>query len=422
MKGHHYKQPRLTNYRHLWFRRIVRNWPFVLWLAALAFVLLFYSRNQTFGQMCGSVEVLEENVVPLETARLLVLAVQPGQHVKVGDVLAQMDTALIDAEIAVQDSSLRDARETFAQYQRGMIASINQAESAVKSAEAALQTEQMRQRSDAARADELRKELKRREDLLAKRLIDEMQVNEFRPELAALEQSLAAYPPIIANYQLARESAVRQLDVLQSWLRLGASGDLSAALSNRTDSSAAIVAATRETYLRRREGYTLRANREGTVGRLLVSPGNVVAAGFPIMNIVEEHPGKVVGFLPEFTASGFKVGQTVLVWRQNEAGGGEGAGNSTIRAVVESVSPGVESLPVRINPMQVQVQGGQPLRGRRLVFRLLGEHDLCPGETVEIHEIQTGWLAIPNRLLMWLTGHADPPPQAANPPAQRDSE
>jgi hypothetical protein len=77
---------------------------------------------------------------------------------------------------------------------------------------------------------------------------------------------------------------------------------------------------------------------------------------------------------------------------------------------------------VRINPMQVQVQGGQPLRGRRLVFRLLDKHDLCPGETVEIHEIKTGWRAIPNRLLMRLTGHADPPPQAANLPAQRASE
>jgi len=409
MKGQSYRRPSLTNYPRLWRQRIARNWPFMLWLAALAFVVLFYSRNQQFGQICGTVEVLEENVVPRETARLLVLRVKAGQHVKSGDVLAQMDTALMDAEIAVQDSALRDARETFAQYQRGMIASINQAESAVKSGEAALQTEQMRQRSDAAQAEELRKELRRREDLLSKRLIDEIQVNELRPQLAALDQTLAAYPAIIANYQRAKDSELKQLDVLQSWLRLDASGNLSSALSNKTDSSAAIVAATRETYLRRREGYTLRANRDGTVARIFIWPGNVVPAGTPIMNIVEEEPQNAIGFLPEFTPSSFKVGQAVLVWRQNEVSPWFScAQRSVVHATVETVSPNVEALPVRISPMQVQVQGGQPLRGRRVVFRLQGKHDFSPGETVEIHEVETGWRSIPDRLMMMLTGHREP--------------
>ena len=129
-----YERPRMTNYPQLWWRKIKRNWPFMIWLAVLAFILLFYSRTQRYGRSCGMMEVIDEAVVPLETARLTSLAVMTGQHVKAGDVLAQMDTSLIDSEIAIQENMLRDARETSTTYQRQMVASVDQAEAAVKSA------------------------------------------------------------------------------------------------------------------------------------------------------------------------------------------------------------------------------------------------------------------------------------------------
>lgn len=165
MNDNHYEQPRMTDYPRLWRRRIARNWPFGLWLAVLVFIAAFYSRNQQFGRMAGIVEVVEEQVVPQETARLISINVTAGQRVKAGELLAQMDTSPIDAQIAVEDTTLRDARETFTQFQRGMVAAINQAEAAVKTADAAMKTEQMRLQSDQAQAEELRREQKRREAL-----------------------------------------------------------------------------------------------------------------------------------------------------------------------------------------------------------------------------------------------------------------
>ena len=403
MNRRHYEKPRMTNHFLIW-RRIARNWPFLLWLAVLVFIMAFYSRNQQFGQMAGTVEAIGEDVVPQETARLVSLNVVVGQSVAKGDVLAQMDTSLIDAEVAIADATLQDARETFTRDQRAMVAAAQQSEAAAKAAESALKTEQMRQHSDAAQIIELRRELKRREDLLSKRLIDEMSVNELRPEIAALDQALTSYPKLIEIYQQAWESAVKHRDAMKTFIRMDQADNLSAAISNKTTSSLSIIEATRELAIRRKKNCTLRANRDGTVARIFIWPGNVVAVGIPIMNVVDAHPTTVVGFLPEVRPLTLKVGQKVLVWRQTESV--LGAQRLVVQAIVDSVAPAVEALPVRINPMQVQIQGGQPLRGRRLIFKIQGEHDFSPGETVEIREIHEGWLAFLDRLEMRLTGHA----------------
>ncbi len=396
-----YERPRMTNYPQLWWRKIKRNWPFMIWLAVLAFILLFYSRNQRYGRICGMMEVIDEAVVPLETARLTSLAVMTGQHVKAGDVLAQMDTSLIDSEIAIQENMLRDARETSTTYQRQMVASVDQAEAAVKSAEAVLKKEEMQQRSDEAKAQELRKELARREGLLAQRLMDATQVNELRPQIAALEQELAAYPAIIETYRQAYQNAEDQRTVLQNWLRMRDTESPSAAISNKMASSVSIIQATLEKYIQRRNNYTLRANRDGIVARILVEPGNVVPAGTVILRIVDEQSRNVIGFLPEGAASRLQAGQPVVVWSLHN-----GADNlfrsraHLVPGTVLSITPDIESLPDRINPMQVMAQGGTSVRGRRIVCRLDSEAPFSPGEAVEIREVHAGWAAFLDRLVL----------------------
>lgn len=411
MNSHDYERPRLTSRGRGVKRWITRNWPFLLWLAVIVFITAFYSRNQRFGQMTGTVEVIGEEIVPQETARLVSVNVVVGQRVARGDVLAQMDTSLIDAQLGVDEATLRDARDTFAQYQRSMVASINQAETAIHDADSAIKTAQMRQQSGAAQVAVLSRELKRREDLLAKRLIDEMAVSELRPQIAALEQDLEAYPKLIEINQQARASALKNHEALQACLRLDPSGNLSAAISNKTESSLAIVEATREKSLLRKKSSTLRANRDGTVSRLYIQPGNMVPAGTPVMHIVEEHPSTVIGFLPETGPVAFKAGQEVFVWRLGEeVSWALGTRRWVVPAVVQSVSPAVEALPVRINPVQVQIQGGVPLRGRRIIFKFKMNPGAAgavfiPGESVEIREVHQGWLRFIDRLEQLIGGY-----------------
>jgi multidrug resistance efflux pump len=402
-----FKRPRLVNRPWFLFRRIARNWPFLLWLGILVFIAAFYSRNQQFGEIGGTVEVVEQSVAPIETARLAEIAVEPGQRVRAGDVIARMDTALVEAELAIQQSTLRDARENVTTFQQRMLTASGDAQMAVRNVEASLRATQLEQQREAAELEQLQKELKRREGLLAQRFIDELQVNELRPQIASLEKALAAYPELVETYRQTHEMAVRQRDLLQSWLRAANGSPLENAVSNKTESSAAIVEASRDLVLRRKESYALRAARDGVVARVYVLPGNVVAAGVPVASIVGERPTRVVGFLPEARLADLSAGDRVHVWRLNGRA-------DPVEAVVSSVSLAVEALPVRINPLQVQVQGGQPLRGRRILFDLIGPHSLSPGESVEIRELRRGWLAFLDDVerffthrLPWLFGRSN---------------
>jgi multidrug resistance efflux pump len=416
MDGRNYEKPRLATNPRLVLRRIARNWPFLLWLGVLVFIMAVYSRNQQFGRMAGTVEIIGEEIVPPEAARLVSLHVVVGQSVTNGQIVAQMDTGSVDAQMRVDEATLRDARDAFSLDQRAMVAAIEKSEAAVKDAEATLKTQQMLQERDAAEVAELRRELKRREDLLVKRLIDEISVNELRPPIASLEQGLTSYPKLIEICRQALKSAEKHRDAMQACLRMDQDGSLSGAISNKAVTSLSIVEATRDQTRQRKQSFTLRSSRAGIVSRIYIFPGNVVPAGIPIMHIVEPHPTTVVGFSPELSPLSLKVGQDVLIWRQNEPAFLQGSEPSLIvPAVVESVSTAVEAFPARINPIQVQVQGGEPLRGRRIIFRFKGEHDFGarafnPGETVEIREVYEGWFAGLDRLKMWLSGRTVSPP------------
>jgi hypothetical protein len=142
----------------------------------------------------------------------------------------------------------------------------------------------------------------------------------------------------------------------------------------------AIIAANRDMLQKRKDAYVLKATRDGVVSQILEQPGNVINAGLPIMTLVTERPDHVIGFLPEVHLAELEAGDKVRVWRQT---GGPGRG---VAAVVESISPDVQGLPTRINPIR-----GQILRGRRVMVRFAEAHDFVPGETVEIREVKAGW-------------------------------
>jgi multidrug resistance efflux pump len=332
-----------------------------------------------------------------------------GQFVTNGQIVAQMDTGLVDAQMAVDEATLRDARDAFSLDQRAMVAAIEKSEAAVKEAEAALATQQMLQERDKVEAAEIRREFTRRQDLLTKRLIEETIANELRPEMAALEQGLLAYPKLIEICRQALESAVKHRDAMHACLRMDEEVGLSGAISNKTVASLSILEATRDLTKQRKQKYTLRASRDGNISRIYIVPGNVVPAGIPIMHIVEPHPATVVGFSPELSPLHLRVGQDVLIWRQYEPAFMQGEAPQVVPAVVESISTAVEAFPVRINPVQVQVQGGVPLRGRRIIFKFKddqnsGARAFTPGETVEIREVYKGWFARLAQLKMWLVG------------------
>jgi len=85
-----------------------------------------------------------------------------------------------------------------------------------------------------------------------------------------------------------------------------------------------------------------------------------------------------------------KSGLEVTVWRQ-------GDGTDQHPGIVDSVSPEVQTLPGQVSPIRSQV-----VRGRRFMIRLLGEHDLLPGETVQIASGSPAWVRLMRRGVDWI--------------------
>jgi len=384
-----FRKPRVRHPPRYWWRRVARNWPFVLWLGILLAVWQFYARTERYGEMLGAVETIAEPVAPLETARLTAIHVQPGQRVRAGDAVAQMDTTLIDAEIAIHEAMLAEAEQTITTYQRDMLQLLARSEQAIRDAEAALLAEQARYETEKAELAALQAEQARREALAARKLINDQTLNELRPQIAALERSVAALPELLVSHRQRLADARRQAEDTKKWIRMREGQDVSEAIAATMEARNASIEATRKMLLRRKEHFTLRATRDGVVSTILEQPGNVINAGQPILTLIAEHPQHVIGFLPEVHVTDLTVGERAYVWRGNRVG-------RRVAAVVVSVSPDVQALPGRVSPIQ-----GQALRGRRVLLKLEGPHDFIPGETVEIHEAGAGFSGLLERLRAW---------------------
>jgi multidrug resistance efflux pump len=350
---------------------LLRGWTFVVWLAAAVLAAYLASTNTRFGEIVGVIETVAGPVAPLETARLSAVQVTVGQRVKTGDIVATMDTALVDAELRVAEVEMAEARDTISGYQRDILQMVQKGEASVLDAETGLETLKINQARDAGELAELKKEQQRREGLLAKRLISEELASQLRPAIAALAETLAANPALIKVEERRLELAKKERDDMKVWLRVDAGQEVSAAIQDKEKARGAIADAQRDLLDLRRKNFTLRATRDGTVSTIMHNPGDIVAAGDPVLQVIPLSDA-VAGFLPEIQLGELTVGQRMLIKRMSGRG-------TSVGAVVESIGPEVQTLPGRISPIR-----GQPLRGRRIILKLDGLHDFIPGETVKI--------------------------------------
>lgn len=369
-----YKQKNLRHPRG-WMWWLPRQWTFIVWLMIVVAAAALYLEQTSLSGFTGIVETGFEPVSPLETARLSSLDVLLGDSVKTGDVLARMDTTLLDAELAVEEAMLLEAESSISGYQQNILQLAQQFDEAIRQAETELRQERMTQARDAAELASLHQELKRREDLREQRLISETDVSALRPRIAALEQAKESTPSIIESLENALREAKQDRKDMQAWLRIDEDESISEAIQVKLEARRAILANSLEQRRKQLQNYTLCANRDGIVSRIQHTPGDVVPAGNEIMRIVSPEATHVVGFLPEQHVHDLRIGDQLMAARRM------GADRRDVRIVVETVAPEVEALPARLSPIR-----GRPLRGRRVHFRIEGEHDLLPGETVQVHK------------------------------------
>ncbi len=351
--------------------RIKQGWPVVIWILAAAGAAFLYFHSGNFTSMTGAVVAVVEPVAPLQTGRLLSLEVALGDRVKAGDTIAVMDASLLDARLSVEEARMIEAEQTVSGFEQGMMRLALDADTARHRAELELQNVRMTYEAQQAELAELKRELKRRESLLAAGLDEASAVAELRPRIAQLSKEIELFPAVEEISLKRVEGAIRQMDALRASLEIDADASVLESIRDRAEAQRGVLRASMERRLLEKDTYVLKARRDGIVSRIFAMPGDVIGAGDVILRLVSETSDSIEGFLPEHYIASLHIGQEVRIERIS--------GQGTFKAAVTAIAPEIQTLPGRVSPIR-----NQPIRGRRVLLSIVGEHPLIPGETVRV--------------------------------------
>ena len=352
----------VTKYKRPWWKGMGRYWPLLVFVFFIVLASVLYSRGGKYRVMTGTAQRVVENVASLESARVASIHVEVGDHVRAGDVIAQLDTSIIDAENAVQKERIVRSR---LEAQLEQLTLERQFSLALQEAEKALREAEMEKSLTSVEHDALTAEIARLEPLLEKRLVSaesfaakKARQSVLRETLKLMPDHLAALTDDVARASDQKVSALARMKEMESYIdkATDAQGEALSLLNMR------------------RDGYTLRAQQEGIVAQVDRQPGDVVDSGGSIASLLIQGPIRVEGFLPENDVSAVAIGTPANIYPTvslRETG--------VIDAHVIQISPAVYSLPERASPIR-----GQIVRGRRVVLELNEEANLIPGETVSI--------------------------------------
>ena len=396
MKDISFNKPKLRKHPRLIWLRLVRAWPLLFWLLAVALVLVFFEDATRLNAISGVAETREERIAPLETARLTSISVTLGARVEANDVLAQMDTSLMEARAAAEEARLLQTEGTLQNNQQRVLEFVREFETAIQSTQEDFYRERLLQSTDQAVLAALAAELQRLRPMLEAKLITEQAVAALLPQVAALEEKLKAYPELVKIQEDRLADAQRDLQVMRELLAEPGRDafDLLTTIQRKKEAAARILKDNRQRIARQREEYTLRATRPAIVAEIYHQPGEVVQAGDPVLRLVYDRPTRVIGFLPEDHLGDLTQGQSVWVTRESNA-------RNRVEGTVEAIAPDVQALPGRISPIR-----GQAVRGRRIYVQFdVAKLELVPGETVLIEDQPTRL----GRLLTRLRGKGNLP-------------
>jgi HlyD family secretion protein len=262
-------------------KKLLKDQP-LLWIipgvAVLALVIVVTSHvfGDTTRYLTGTVEATHVDVAAKIPARVQRFLVEEGQEVKAGDTLMVFENREVGAKVAQARAVLAAAEARYAMALHGARKEeVAMAEDTYKQAEWGVQV------------------LKKTYDRM-KQLHDEGVV------------SSQQWDEVDFKYR----AAVEQRDAALERFRMVKAG----ARTEEKDAAYALTLQARNTVAEAESYYdesTLRAPISGVVEKKIVDPGELVAAGYPLVTVVDPHQWWVIVHVPESEIGTLAVGQTI---------------------------------------------------------------------------------------------------------------
>lgn len=290
-------------------------------------------QNSNFIKLSGNIEITEVDMSFKIAGRVEKRLVDEGDQVKVGDVVAILDSSDLEHEVALQEALVQASKAALAEQQAGYLPEeVRQALEKVNEAESELHR--------------LEVDIKRQQHLFDKGVISAREY----------DNSRTAYDIAQAKYK----EAGQQLTLLQKGYRQEKI-DQAIAQLHQSEQSLALAKV--------KLGYaTLYSPLSGTVLSKNVEPGEYVSPGTPIVTIGDLDYVWMRGYINETELGKIKLGQKVDVTTDTFPG-------KVYEGVIVFISPEAEFTPKNVQTEKERV---------KLVYRIKVDinnfnHELKPG-------------------------------------------
>ena len=343
--------------------------PATVFVGTMAAVGWLYVDFQAAPTVVGFAHGVEYDIAPLDTGRVVSVAVDIGQQVSEGAVIAVLDSSEIDSEIAVAEAerARADARITAAAAQvrreagereRGLMDDLARLERSLAEARAEQATASAERKAREA-------ERQRLADLVEQRLADGSRLGQLEARVATLRARSEGTRGTVRLLERQVEELRTRVDAVTRDEVEIAVGPLRRQLD---------VIDSRLARLRtRRANLVLRAPAAGRVAEVDLHPGDVAGPQREVVTLVAPGAGRVVACLAEDQALDVRTGDPATLWLRKSGRRDPMAGR------VVGLGPLVDTLPTRCRPNL-----RDKVWGRDVVILLDQAVDLLPGQALDV--------------------------------------
>ncbi len=342
--------------------------PWLVFAVSVGLALLVWSDIRLGTTVVGFARGDQYAVGPVEPALVTAVAVEIGQSVHRGQLIATLDTTAVDRELDVvrAERALAEAELAAARVEAERDAAAARREFEVDLADAERRLAESRGALASATAElrSLVAEHKRLSAIVDARLVVHGSLGELDARIAKLR----------AEADGARSSvALLEADVAAAKRRFEAEREDTVAIVTSPRAREVEVHDSRiRELLDRRDAFTLRAPADGKVAVVSLRAGAVAGPTTPIATLVAPGAGVVIACVSETVALDVRVGDGVTAWVRQH-------GAPPLRGRVVGLGPIVDEVPTRCRPIL-----SDGVWGRDVVVRLDDPVPLVPGQALDL--------------------------------------
>lgn len=344
-------------------RRLRTFGPWAIFSISLLGALALYEVGHGTDRAIGFAEGEEISIGALYTGRVSQIAVDAGQEIQAGQIVAQLDTTTIDAEIAVVQAEYNRLAAEATADRIGAKRSQTQDKDAIEAKRLALVREEAQLKTAKAQLKVLEAERNRFLNLVAQNLATGEELAAVEMKYVAAKRDAEEKPQTVALLRSQLRRAEQQAN------EIGNTG--MDAMSEALESKLEVAKRKLKKLQEERNGYTLKAPVTGLVTLIHSYAGEVVTPGQIVVGMVGAQSSRVIACLSEDQALDIRRGDLATLWPRGE--------EKMLQGRVVTLGPLVDEVPIRCR----QIPGRQSF-GRHVTILLDNKSSLIPGQALSV--------------------------------------